>query len=157
MFLRTLRGDPDLGKLVQNLRLEGGYGKDLPAVFDYLSNLHSLSIKCHILAKESNVGLIRILPSLKPARLFITDLGQPNKKSAALQAALFAAMSGWQSLVSTGSVCESDVELKSSVSPIRSKSPSQTYSGMTTIYETRSQMLSWQRLPLKSLRFSQQR
>lgn len=74
----TLRISPQLGELVRNVRLEGGYGKKLATVLNHFPNLHSLAVRAYSPAKHTNAGLVAALPNLKPVQLFIFDLTSYN-------------------------------------------------------------------------------
>lgn len=102
-FADTLSANPELGKLVRNLRLDGGYGTHLYAASKHLKNLHSLAILSDILAKESTAGLARALPTLNPVQVFFRGPiyhYARNKKSQDVFHIFCKAITNWPSLVS---------------------------------------------------------
>lgn len=99
---RVLKANPYLGALVRNLRLEGGYGRELLAVVKHMTQVDSLSLNAYAKSKDTKAGLVRALPLLNPTRLYLHGLRrwESNKNTTALRDALFEAWSTWTSLVS---------------------------------------------------------
>lgn len=98
----VLREHADIGQAVRNIRLQGGYGKDLLTVIKHTPRIHSLSLNASVLAKDSNAGLLRSLPLMNPSRLYIHGFSiktARNQKSLAIKRALFAAIQNWSVLV----------------------------------------------------------
>lgn len=99
----VLRENPGLGQAVRNVRLQGGFGKDLVAVMKHLPKIHSLAVNTCVLVKDSNNGLLRVLPLLNPTCLYIHGFQtrrSKNQKSKAIRKALLEVLGNWTSLVS---------------------------------------------------------
>lgn len=101
----TLQANPALAKFVRNVRLHGGYGKDLHGVLAYFHDICWLSVQLEMPSKDSNAGLLRALPHLNPTCLRLNIDWQRKQKPLATQTAILSAMPQWTRLVSLSTSC----------------------------------------------------
>ncbi|KAI0684525.1 hypothetical protein BC835DRAFT_1389692 [Cytidiella melzeri] len=98
-FARTLQANPTLGRMVHNLRLEGGYGRLLPVVVKHAPNIGVLSLQTNNLPTLPNNGLLRALPCFNPTKVYLHDYSrQKTKKSQVNARAITKALRMWKSL-----------------------------------------------------------
>ncbi|KAJ7768909.1 hypothetical protein B0H16DRAFT_1882071 [Mycena metata] len=70
---RTLGSNPDLGKFIRMLRVEGGFGPAMGHVLKRTPNLTDIFLSLQIHAADSTTGLVLGLVHINPTRLIIFD------------------------------------------------------------------------------------
>ncbi|KAK7057901.1 F-box domain-containing protein [Favolaschia claudopus] len=70
---QTLRDNPDLGRFVKNLRVEGGFGQSMQAVLSKTPNIEHIVLSFHVTGSDSTTGLVKGLPLINPKRLTVID------------------------------------------------------------------------------------
>lgn len=101
----VLRSNPDIGRVVRHLRLEGGYGRALETVLKNLPNVETLSVNVYVPSNGRTTGLTRALSILNPSRLYLRDNRRrryrpANKPTNVTRQAVFQCMKQWKQLVS---------------------------------------------------------
>lgn len=99
---QLVKSNPDVGRAIRYLRLEGGMGRDLYTIVKNAPNIHTLWITPHVRASEGIVGLRKSLALLQPRKLclLIRELKR-NKSSAEAERLITLAVAGtWKELVS---------------------------------------------------------
>ncbi|KAJ7768902.1 hypothetical protein B0H16DRAFT_1882064 [Mycena metata] len=81
---RTLGSNPDLGKFIRMLRVEGGFGPAMGHVLKHTPNITDIFLSLQIHAADSTTGLVLGLAHINPTRLIIFDyasrhIGQVKK------------------------------------------------------------------------------
>ncbi|KAF7362602.1 F-box domain-containing protein [Mycena venus] len=100
-FQATLRGNPDLGRFVKNLRVEGGFGKSMHHILKKTPNINHLVLCLHLRAADSTDGLAEGLSLINPIRLTIIDeidLFLNNKGVTKLMKAIEGSLQKWNRL-----------------------------------------------------------
>ncbi|KAJ7483901.1 hypothetical protein B0H11DRAFT_2279620 [Mycena galericulata] len=69
----ALRLNPDLGRFIKRLRLEGGFGAPVHQILQKTPNITDIYISLLLYASDSSDGLIRGLPCINPTRIIIFD------------------------------------------------------------------------------------
>ncbi|KAJ7266050.1 hypothetical protein C8J57DRAFT_1132587 [Mycena rebaudengoi] len=69
----ALRGNPDLGKFIKMLRLEGGFGASIQHILQKTPNITDIFLSLQVRASDSTDGLALGLPSINPTRMIIYD------------------------------------------------------------------------------------
>lgn len=106
-LMNTLQSSaPPRGRLtsmVRNLRIDGGYGRDLLTVAKLTNNVRVLSVQLRTFSKYPTGGLARALACLNPAEVYLHGLGQRHetKKAESNTQILLRAIPGWTALVCT--------------------------------------------------------
>ncbi|KAJ6548638.1 hypothetical protein B0H19DRAFT_1031873 [Mycena capillaripes] len=98
----TLRTNPDLGRFVKNLRVEGGFGKSMHQNLKNTPNIHHIVLSLHIRGSDSTDGLALGLPLINPSRLTIVDETEAflkNKAVLKLTNAIEICLVKWNQLV----------------------------------------------------------
>ncbi|KAJ7681495.1 hypothetical protein B0H17DRAFT_1076149 [Mycena rosella] len=67
----VFRANPDLGRFVRKLRVEGGYAISMHKILQTSKNITDLFITVNITSADNTCGLCRGLPSIDPARVII--------------------------------------------------------------------------------------
>ena len=100
---QLIKGDPNVGKAIQRLRLEGGMGKDLYTIIKHAPNIHTLWITPHVRSAESISGLRKSLALLHPQKLYFCKMSlKLNKVADEVEKMLISHIEeSWNSLVST--------------------------------------------------------
>ncbi|KAJ7768922.1 hypothetical protein B0H16DRAFT_1882077 [Mycena metata] len=70
---RTLGSNPDLGKFIRMLRVEGGFGPAMGHALKHIPNVTDVFLSLQIHAADSTTGLVLGLPHINPTRLIIFD------------------------------------------------------------------------------------
>ncbi|KAF7289030.1 hypothetical protein HMN09_01350900 [Mycena chlorophos] len=102
---RALKGNPELGRFVKKLRVEGGLGSALQTVLELAPNITDLFLTLEIYGTDKTDGLCKGLPLISPRRLILqrTNLKQkPNKQLDALMSTLQKVFKQWDQLVELG-------------------------------------------------------
>ncbi|KAJ7844201.1 hypothetical protein B0H13DRAFT_2411897 [Mycena leptocephala] len=68
----TLRTNPDLGRFVKNLRVEG-FGKSMLKILKNTPNISHIVLRLYLHASDSSDGLAQGLPLINPTHLTIVD------------------------------------------------------------------------------------
>ncbi|GJE97711.1 hypothetical protein PsYK624_139320 [Phanerochaete sordida] len=89
---QLLRAQPQVGRSVRCLRLEGGLGRDLVHIARAATRLESLYVEMRVKSADSITGLVKALPLLQPRHLYLeNDFGRrDNKKIAEVRKAMEA-------------------------------------------------------------------
>ncbi|KAJ6592831.1 hypothetical protein B0H19DRAFT_1279562 [Mycena capillaripes] len=98
----TLRRNPDLGRFIRNLRVEGGFGKSMHHILKTTPNISHIVLCLHLRAADSSDGLAQGLPLINPTRLTIideVDLFLNNKAVLNLVRAIQSCVAKWSKLV----------------------------------------------------------
>ncbi|KAJ6485376.1 hypothetical protein C8R47DRAFT_1047975 [Mycena vitilis] len=70
---RSLRGNPDLGRFVKMLRVEGGFGPAMEDILRNVPNVTDIFLSLQIHASDPTIGLVGGLQYINPTRLIIFD------------------------------------------------------------------------------------
>ena len=98
-----VKANPNLGKAIRSLKLEGGYGNDLFTIVKLAPNITNLYVNLEILSSESIVGLRKSLPLMRPTNVWLRhfEYGRVNKKVAELRTLLMPLVKEkWNTMVS---------------------------------------------------------
>ncbi|KAJ7612002.1 hypothetical protein DFH06DRAFT_1109634 [Mycena polygramma] len=95
-----LRGNPDLGRFVKMLRVEGGFGPAMQEILRNSPNITDIFLSLQIHASDSTDGLVGGLQYINPTRIIIFDyvnrqLQLKNKQVQGLIGALEARAPKW--------------------------------------------------------------
>ncbi|KAJ7483996.1 hypothetical protein B0H11DRAFT_2019845 [Mycena galericulata] len=72
--LRTaLSRNPDLGRFIKKLRVEGGFGKHMHDILKAAPNITDIFLSLKIYSSDSTPGLVSGLPLINPTRLIVFD------------------------------------------------------------------------------------
>lgn len=99
---KTLRAKPRLGRAVRQLRLLGGYVRELHAVVRAAPGVAALLVSTHVPLQDAVAGLHRALPALQPRTLWIAgrSQGPRHAKQTAIEALVQSMVAGrWTALV----------------------------------------------------------
>lgn len=114
IFADVLCSNPDIGRAVRHVRLEGGYGRAMETVFKHVPNVETVYVDVYVPVKGRTVGLVRGLSLINPTRLYLHDhssasrprLGAPtNKNTKAVLQTILECLRGWTRLVSSALLC----------------------------------------------------
>ncbi|KAJ7624810.1 hypothetical protein FB45DRAFT_1060982 [Roridomyces roridus] len=98
----VLRSNPDFGRFIKMLRVEGGYGAAMYTILKSAPNVTDLVVSLSIWSPDSTDGLRKGLPLLNPRRVIVIDPYVPkpavNKQRNALKATLFDCILSWSDL-----------------------------------------------------------
>ncbi|KAK7047002.1 F-box domain-containing protein, partial [Favolaschia claudopus] len=82
----ALRTNPDLGRFIKKLRVEGGFGSSMHTILKCATNVTDIYLSLQIHSSDSSAGLAMGLPLINPQRLIIfDDRNNPLKNKAVLQ------------------------------------------------------------------------
>ncbi|KAJ7021256.1 hypothetical protein C8F04DRAFT_1403080 [Mycena alexandri] len=70
---RTLHSNPDFGKFVNKLRVEGGFGVSMEQLLKHTPKLTDIFLSLMIRGSDSTSGLVRGLPHINPTRLIVFE------------------------------------------------------------------------------------
>jgi hypothetical protein len=97
----ALHDNPDLGKFIRRLRLEGGFGASMQKILNHAGNITDIFISLEIHASDSTAGLAYGLSCINPTRLILADKGERgNKQVMKLLDSLMKCATTWTKLVS---------------------------------------------------------
>ncbi|KAJ7258414.1 hypothetical protein B0H12DRAFT_443805 [Mycena haematopus] len=88
----ALRKNPDLGRFIKKLRVEGGFSTPMGQILKWAPNIANLFLSLQIHSSDSSSGLVAGLPSINPTRLILFEDRDILKNKAVLQ--LMAALEG---------------------------------------------------------------
>ncbi|KAJ6515264.1 hypothetical protein C8R45DRAFT_955864 [Mycena sanguinolenta] len=97
----ALSQNPDLGRFIKKLRVEGGYGPPMRIILQCAPNITDLFLSLVIYSSDNTSGLCKGLPLINPTRLILRDLiHRPleNKMISQLTEALIQSLSKWDRL-----------------------------------------------------------
>ncbi|KAF7365446.1 F-box domain-containing protein [Mycena venus] len=80
----ALRENPELGRFIKKLRVEGGYGGPMLKIIKAAPNITDLFCSINIWSSDNVSGLVRALPTMNPIRVIMFDTpyhGTRNKNS----------------------------------------------------------------------------
>ncbi|KAJ7606642.1 hypothetical protein FB45DRAFT_438004 [Roridomyces roridus] len=69
----AMKSNPDLGRFVKKLRLEGGYGAAMHTILKSAPNITDLFLTLSIWTPDSTIGLCKGLPLIDPHRVILVD------------------------------------------------------------------------------------
>ncbi|KAF7289073.1 hypothetical protein HMN09_01355500 [Mycena chlorophos] len=102
---RALQGNPELGRFIKKLRVEGGFGLTMHTVLQLSPNITDLFLSLDIYATDKTDGLCKGLPLINPRRLifFIPDRQvKGNKQITSLFGSLKKSFANWDRLTKLG-------------------------------------------------------
>ncbi|KAJ6515265.1 hypothetical protein C8R45DRAFT_955868 [Mycena sanguinolenta] len=97
----ALSQNPDLGRFIKKLRVEGGYGPPMRIILQCAPNITDLFLSFVIYSSDNTSGLCKGLPLINPTRLILRDLMYrplENKMISQLTEALIQSISNWDRL-----------------------------------------------------------
>ncbi|KAJ7474228.1 hypothetical protein FB451DRAFT_285988 [Mycena latifolia] len=100
---RVLRNNPEFGRFIKKLRVEGGYGMAMHTILQSARKITDIFLSLSIWSSDSTQGLCKGLPLINPHRAIVVDPHQfskplKNKHLAALRQALFSCLQQWDHL-----------------------------------------------------------
>ncbi|KAJ7649499.1 hypothetical protein DFH06DRAFT_1208374 [Mycena polygramma] len=99
---KVLQKNPEFGRFIKKLRLEGGYGKAIHTVLKCSPNITDIFLSLAIWSSDSTEGLCNGLPLINPRRVLLVDpfTRKPlkNKNLAALTTVILRCISKWENL-----------------------------------------------------------
>ncbi|KAF7314049.1 F-box domain-containing protein [Mycena chlorophos] len=99
----ALAKNPDLGRFVKKLRVEGGFGPSMHTIIQHSPNITDLFLSLDILATDTTEGLCKGLPLLNPRRLIFqceqSSKDRSNKAYNALVNVLKKCFQDWDQLI----------------------------------------------------------
>ncbi|KAJ7639941.1 hypothetical protein DFH06DRAFT_1430487 [Mycena polygramma] len=99
--LQAALQNPDLGRMVKNLRVEGGFGKPMHQILQSTPNIRHIVLSLHLRASDSADGLAKGLSLINPSCLTIVDdtgMYLKNKSVVKLMDAIKASLPKWDNL-----------------------------------------------------------
>ncbi len=101
LFARTLTENRALGPLVRNLRLDGGYARQLGEVAKHLPAVRGLAIELQMLSKTTVSGLFKAMSLFDPTDVYLHSVTRPreNQKSVDVARRVYDQLPKWKSLV----------------------------------------------------------
>ncbi|KAJ7465292.1 hypothetical protein FB451DRAFT_1263206 [Mycena latifolia] len=97
----ALSKNPELGRFIKKLRVEGGYGASMGKIIEAAPNVTDLFLSLNIWSADNVSGLCRGLPLMNPARVVLHDLRYRrthNKNSLLLLDTLKQCIKQWKIL-----------------------------------------------------------
>ncbi|KAJ7259749.1 hypothetical protein C8J57DRAFT_1134988 [Mycena rebaudengoi] len=98
----SLKLNPDLGRFIKKLRVEGGYGAAMHSVLKCAPNITDLVITLDIWSSDSSLGLCRGLSQINPRRVILRKGGdgkiRSNKATNDLTEKVASCMPQWSNL-----------------------------------------------------------
>ncbi|KAJ7474259.1 hypothetical protein FB451DRAFT_286236 [Mycena latifolia] len=99
---KVLRSNPEFGRFIKKLRVEGGYGMAMHTILKSAPNVTDIFLTLSIYSSDSTQGLCKGLTLINPHRVIVVDphLAKPlkNKHLTALTQALFTCLHTWTRL-----------------------------------------------------------
>jgi hypothetical protein len=108
----ALQKNPDLGRFIKKLRVEGGFGAPMQHILRWAPNITDLFVSLQIPSPDSSAGLAAGLPLINPTRLIIFDDFDKlweNKAVVQLMTALQGCNTKWTKMVRCSSHCASSI------------------------------------------------
>ncbi|KAJ7649522.1 hypothetical protein DFH06DRAFT_1331888 [Mycena polygramma] len=101
---KVLQKNPEFGRFIKKLRIEGGYGMAIHTVLKCSSNITDIFLSLAIWSSDSTKGLCKGLPLVNPRRVLLVDPKIPkalkNQNLAALTAVILHCIGQWDNLLS---------------------------------------------------------
>ncbi|KAJ7447880.1 hypothetical protein B0H11DRAFT_1878501 [Mycena galericulata] len=98
----VLRHNPEFGRFIKKLRVEGAYGKAMHTILKSAPNITDLFLSLSVWSSDNTQGLCKGLPLVNPTRVIVVDPYSrktlKNKQLDALTKALFSCIRTWDSL-----------------------------------------------------------
>ncbi|KAJ7611804.1 hypothetical protein FB45DRAFT_1065818 [Roridomyces roridus] len=95
----TLIQNPDFGKFIKHLRVEGGYGPSMRTILKSTPNVTDLFLSLDVRSADSVAGLCAGLALIRPQRLILRDDATvQNQTVTKLAKGIAAAIANWQGL-----------------------------------------------------------
>ncbi|KAJ7661302.1 hypothetical protein DFH06DRAFT_372792 [Mycena polygramma] len=97
----ALKKNPDLGRFIKQLRVEGGFGSAMHSILKSSPNVTDILLSLQLYASDSSAGLVSGLPLINPTRLIISDHeenGLRNRHVSGLMDAVVACVNKWENL-----------------------------------------------------------
>ncbi|KAJ7736220.1 hypothetical protein DFH07DRAFT_109042 [Mycena maculata] len=100
----ALRENPELGRFIKKLRVEGGYGACMHKIIKSAPNVTDLFVDLSVWSSDNVAGLVRGLPLMNPTRVVLSQdrFAKRNKNSQLLLDTLAQCLKQWPNLT----VCE---------------------------------------------------
>ncbi|EKM49691.1 uncharacterized protein PHACADRAFT_154199 [Phanerochaete carnosa HHB-10118-sp] len=96
-----LKATPGLGRALRQLKVFGGYGRDMATIAGASPNVETLYVYVSVKSNESTTGIKKALCALSPKRLFLEDRRvYRNKKVEELRKLVDEQIATWPRLVS---------------------------------------------------------
>ena len=97
-----LKATPSLGRAVKQLKVFGGYGKDMGILASTCPNVDTLYVYVSVKSDASIVGIKKVLLALSPTRLYLEEYrAYSNKKVDELHQLIGTQFTKWAHLVSS--------------------------------------------------------
>ncbi|KAJ7651356.1 hypothetical protein FB45DRAFT_820870 [Roridomyces roridus] len=98
----ALKSNPELGRFIKKLRLEGGYGAAIHGILKCAPNITDLFLTLSIWSPDNTTGLCKGLALIEPHRVILVDPCEPappkNKQEEALRRTFLACLCSWKNL-----------------------------------------------------------
>ena len=108
-----LKATPSLGRAVRQLKVFGGYGKDVGMIASACPNVETLYVHVSVKSGESTVGIKKVLLALSPTRLYLENSrAYHNKKGNELHQLIGTQFSKWTRLVSGMSLLQKFLKIR---------------------------------------------
>ncbi|KAJ7718133.1 hypothetical protein DFH07DRAFT_860680 [Mycena maculata] len=106
----ALRTNPELGRFIKKLRVEGCYGPSMLKIIKCAPNVTDLFIHLSIWSSDNVAGLVRGLPLMNPTRLILSDelYRNRNKNSEVLLETVTQCIRQWTNLTVCDYPCNND-------------------------------------------------
>ncbi|KAJ7776042.1 hypothetical protein DFH07DRAFT_936977 [Mycena maculata] len=111
----ALKKNPDLGRLIKKLRVEGGFGTPMHGILKSAPNISDIFLSLHVHASDSTSGLVLGLPLINPRRVIIWDDTEnllKNKQVGQLIPALEACSNKWCNMTTVVFPYDEDEEMR---------------------------------------------
>lgn len=98
----ALTSNPDFGRHIKRLRIEGAYGEHLAKIAPVASGIVDFCFTLSIWADAGTGGLLKLLPAINPERVWITTSPPKiikNKKHSVVVKTLSSSIPRWTKLV----------------------------------------------------------
>ncbi|KAJ7259708.1 hypothetical protein C8J57DRAFT_1338999 [Mycena rebaudengoi] len=93
---KVLRANPDFGRFIKKLRVEGGYGPAMHTIISSSPNITDLFLSLSIWSSDSVVGLCKTLPLISPRNVYVVShKALKNKPRNSLQDSIVSCIPKW--------------------------------------------------------------
>nr|GAT57235.1 predicted protein [Mycena chlorophos] len=147
---KALSQNPELGRFIKKLRVEGGYGGSMHTVLKASPNITDLFLSLDIWTPDTTDGLCKGLKLISPRRLILRAHEYRRKTNKALQSlvdALVAAIHTWESLTALDSATNS-TDISKITTALRDVKRLQTFSA-STVNEAQQLFVALNGCPLR--------
>ncbi|KAF7290383.1 F-box domain-containing protein [Mycena chlorophos] len=147
---KALSQNPELGRFIKKLRVEGGYGGSMHTVLKASPNITDLFLSLDIWTPDTTDGLCKGLKLISPRRLILRAHEYRRKTNKALQSlvdALVAAIHTWESLTALDSA-SSSTDISKITTALRDVKRLQTFSA-STVNEAQQLFVALSGCPLR--------